>query len=63
MKKPRNVITLSNMDPELEEWARAEAERNKKPFYQVVNEALEVLRLARKRQQAGEGAGDGPSLN
>lgn len=54
-KELRNIITLSNMDPELEEWARAEAERSKKPFYQVVNEALEVLRLASERLKGDKG--------
>ena len=47
------------MDPDLEEWARAEAKRKNAPFYQVINEALEVLRLARQGQKA-EGAG--PSI-
>jgi hypothetical protein len=53
------VITLSNMEPELEEWARAEAERSKKPFYQVVNEALE---LAKERAEKDEPGGTGQSL-
>ena len=59
MKRLRNIITLSNMEPGLEEWAREEAKRKGKPFYQVINEALEVLRLARHGQKA-EGAG--PSI-
>lgn len=68
MKQLRNVITLSNMEPELEEWARAEAKRRNEPFYQVINQALEVLRLARERaekdkpQEVGDGGtGQGPA--
>ena len=48
MKQMRNVITLSNMEPNLEEWAREEAKRRGKHFYQVINEALDLLRLARE---------------
>ncbi len=59
MKSIRNVVTLSNIHVELEQWARDEAKRQNKPFYQVFNEALEVLRLARQGQKA-EGAG--PSI-
>jgi hypothetical protein len=62
MSIKRNVITLSNMPPELEEWAREEAKRTGKPFYRVVNEALEVLRMARLGQKAEEGAGGSPSI-
>jgi len=46
--KLRNIITISNMEPGLEEWAREEAKRQGKPFYQVINEALELLRLTRE---------------
>jgi hypothetical protein len=56
----RNIITLSNMPPELEEWAREEAKRQNKPFHRVVTEALEVLRMAREGQK--EGAGAAPSI-
>jgi hypothetical protein len=66
MKKLRNVITLSDMDPELEVWARAEAERRGKPFYQVINEALEVLRAKAEKEgtrEADTSGGISPSLN
>jgi len=69
MKRPRNVTTLSNLDLELEEWAKEEAKRRGKPFYQVINEALKVLRLAREGaekgelREVGEASGPGPSLN
>ena len=56
MKQLRNVITLSNMDIELEAWAREEAKARNVPFYQIINEALEVLRLARARKENGRGA-------
>ena len=56
MKSLRNVVTLSNIDVELEQWAREEAQRTGKPVYQVFNEALEVLRLKRQGQKADEGA-------
>lgn len=63
MRHRRNVITLSDMEPELEEWARKEAKRAKKPFYQVVNESLKLLRFVireyrevREPQSNGEGA-------
>lgn len=45
MRYRRNVITLSDMDPELEEWARGEAKRANKPFYQVVNDSLKLARV------------------
>ena len=48
------MITLSDMDPDLEEWARAEAKRKNAPFYQVINEALEVLRLTREGTEKDE---------
>lgn len=41
MKEQRNIITLSHMDRHLEEWAREEAKRRGKHFYQIVNEAVE----------------------
>jgi len=69
MKRLRNIITLSNMEPGLEEWAREEAKRKGKPFYQVINEALELLRLAREGaekgepQEVGASGGTNPSLN
>jgi hypothetical protein len=62
MKSLRNVVTLSNINVELEQWAREEAQRTSKPFYQVFNEALEVLRLARQGQKADEGGGAVPSI-
>lgn len=62
MSIKRNVITLSNMPPELEEWAREEAKRTGKPFHRVITEALEVLRMAREGQKADEGAGAAPSI-
>ncbi len=63
MKQMRNVITLSNMEPDLEEWAREEAKRRGKHFYQVINEALDLLRLAREGrvEEAHGSTGQRPS--
>jgi len=44
MRVRRNVITLSHLDPELEEWAREEAKRTNKHFYEIVNDALKLRR-------------------
>jgi hypothetical protein len=44
MRVRRNVITLSHLDPELEEWAREEAKRTSKHFYEIVNDALKLRR-------------------
>lgn len=57
MKVRRNVITLSDMDRELEEWAREEAKRRGKPFYQVVNDGLKLLRLVAKEYREEVAAG------
>jgi len=62
MSIKRNIITLSNMPPELEEWAREEAKRTGKPFHRVITEAVAVLRMAREGQRADEGAGADPSV-
>ena len=59
------MITLSDMDPDLEEWARAEAKRKNAPFYQVINEALEVLRARERTEKDGApevGAGGDASI-
>lgn len=59
MKPLRNVITLSNLDQQLEEWARKEARRRKKPFYQVVNEALKVYQVIHQTiKEADDGEND-----
>ena len=52
----RNVITLSDMDPDLEDWAKEVAKRTGKPFYQVVNRGLELLRQAREWPEEEEKA-------
>ena len=49
-KKPRNVVVLSDMPPDLEEWAKSEAQRRRElglpgqHLYQVVNIALDLMR-------------------
>lgn len=53
MKPMRNVITLSNMDSELEEWAREEARRRGIHFYEVINHALRIYQVVNQSLQPG----------